>query len=150
MLFYIREIKFPSKLCTTFFRLSGVFSALNYWKHKHGGFLNRERHGEPPTAFADHMEEQEQEGCQYLRLKFAKSPENRTSKTSGSSSQEEIRFRDPNEKRPKVFELHLRKDIPKLVKKCQRKCCRKIEQDCFAVVRSYGESIWTDSKGNEN
>ena len=31
-----------------------------------------------------------------------------------------------------------------------RKCRRKIQQDCFAVVRSYGESTWTDSNKNKN
>ena len=96
------------------------------------------------------MEEQQEEGSQDLRLKFVKSPESQTWKASGNSSQEEIRFNDPNEKRPKVFELHLRKDAPKLAKKCQGKCGQNIEQDCFAVVRSYGENTWTDSNGNEN
>ena len=95
------------------------------------------------------VKEQQEEGSQDLRLKFVQSPETQTWKASGSSSQEEIRFSHPNEKRPKVFELYLRKDVLKLVKECQGKCGRKIEQDCFAVVRSYGESTWTDSNGNE-
>ena len=42
------------------------------------------------------------------------------------------------------------KDVPKLVKRCQEKFGRKTEQDCFAVVRSYGESTLTDSNGNEH
>ena len=96
------------------------------------------------------MEEQQKEGSQDLRLKFVKSPASQTWKALGSSSQEEIRFSDPNEKRPKVFELHLRKGVPKLVKKCQRNCWQKIEPDCFAVVKSYSESTWTDSNGNEH
>ena len=56
------------------------------------------------------MEEQQEEGSQDLRLKFVQSPETQIWKASGGSSQEEIRFSDPNEKRPKVFETHLRKD----------------------------------------
>ena len=114
------------------------------------GFLNQKKYREPPTVFVDRVEEQQEKGSQELRLKFAKSPESQTWKASGSSSQEEIRFSDPNKKRPKVFELHLQKDVPKLVKKCQGKCGRKIEQDCFAVVRSYGESTWTDSNGSDS
>ena len=85
-------------------------------------FLDRKRYREPPTVFAHHVEEQQEEGSQDLRLKFVKSPESQTWKAPGSSSQEEIRFSDPNENRPKVFGLHLRKDVPKLVKKCQGKC----------------------------
>ena len=114
------------------------------------GFLNRKRYREPPTVFVDRKEEQQEEGSQDLRLKFIQSPKSQTWKALGSSSQEEIRFSDPNEKRPKVFELHLRKDVPKLVKKCQGKCGWKIEQDCFAVVSSYGKNTWTDSNGNEH
>ena len=113
-------------------------------------FLNRKRYREPPTVFVEHLEEQQEEVSQDLRLKFVKSSESQTWKAWGSSSQEEIRFSGSNEKRPKIFELHLRKDVPKLVKKCQGKCGRKIEQDFFAVVRSYGESTWTDSNGNEH
>ena len=36
------------------------------------------------------------------------------------------------------------------MKKFQGKCGRKIEQDCYTVVRSYSESTWTDSNGYEN
>ena len=68
------------------------------------------------------MEEQQEEGLQDLRLKFVKSLASQTWKASGSSSQEEIRFSDPNEKRTKVFERYPQKDVPKLVKKCLRKC----------------------------
>ena len=64
------------------------------------GFLNRKRYREPSTVFVDRAEEQQDEGSQDLRLKFVQSPESQTWKTSGSSSQEQIRFRDLNEKRP--------------------------------------------------
>ena len=114
------------------------------------GFLNQKRYKERLTVFVDRVEKQQEEGLQDLHLKFVHSPESQTWKASGSSSQEKIRFSDPIEKRPKVFELHLWKGVPKLVKKCQGKCGWKIEQDCFAVVRSYGETTWTDSNGNEH
>ena len=96
------------------------------------------------------MEEQQEEGSQDFRLKFVKSPESQTWKALGNSSQEEIRLSDSSEKRPQVFELHLWKDVSKLVKKCQGKFGRKIEQDCFATVRSYGHKTWTDSNEGEN
>ena len=61
------------------------------------------------------MEEQQEEGLQYLRLKFVQSPESQTWTASVSSSQEEIRFNDPSEKRPKVFELHPCKEVSRKV-----------------------------------
>ena len=67
------------------------------------GFLNQKRYREPPTVFVDRVKEQQEEGSQDLRLKFFKSPKSQTGKASGSSSQEEIRFSDPNEKFPEVF-----------------------------------------------
>ena len=100
--------------------------------------MNRKRYREPPTAFVDRVKEQQEEGLQDLHLKHL------------PDFPEEIRLSGPNERRPKVFELRLRQDIPKLVKKCQGKCGQKIGQDFFAVVRFYGESTWTDSNGHED
>ena len=96
------------------------------------------------------MEEQQEEGLQDLSLKFVKSQESQTWKASGSPSHKEIRFSDPNEKRPEVFQLHVWKNVPKLVKKFQGKCGRNTEQDYFAAVRFYGETTWTDSNGIEH
>ena len=104
------------------------------------GFSNWKIYREPPTVFVDRVEEQQEEGSQDLRLKFVKSPESQIRKASGSSNEDEIRFSDPNEKRPKVFEVHLQKDVPKLVKKCQEKGRWKIEEDSFAV-RVFGPMV---------
>ena len=92
---------------------------------KHG-FLNRKRYRETATVFVNCVKEQQEEGLQDLCLNFVKSPESQTWKALGSSSEEEIRFSDPSEKSPKVFELHLRKGVPKLLIKCQGKCGQKI------------------------
>ena len=88
---------------------------------KHG-FLNRNGYRETATVFVNCVKEQQEESLQDFCLKFVKSPESQTWKALGSSSKEEIRFSDPSEKSPKVFELHLRKDTPKLLIKCQGKC----------------------------
>lgn len=112
--------------------------------------LIQRRYREQPTIFVDHVKEQQEERSQNLRLKFVNSPESQIWKASSHSIQHEISFCYPNEKPPKVFEIHLVKDVPKLVKKCQGKCGQNIEQDCFAFVRSYGESTWIDCNGNEN
>ena len=73
------------------------------------------------------MDEQQEEGSQDLRLKFARSIERQTWKALGSSSREKIRSSDPNEKRLKCLSYIYESYVPKLVKTCQGKCRQKIE-----------------------
>ena len=49
----------------------------------------------------------------------------------------------------KRFELRLRKDVPRLVHRCQGNCGKQITEDCFQVVKSFGTSRLTDKNGNE-
>ena len=58
------------------------------------------------------------------------------------------RFQDPDQEQGKAFELHLRKDLPKLVKKCQGQCGKQITDKCFLLVKSFGTIHWTDNSGN--
>jgi len=62
--------------------------------------------------------------------------------------EESSRFQDPREaEQEKKFELHFRKDLPRLVKKCQGLCGKVIKpDDDDMLVRSYGTSTWTDRK----
>ena len=40
-----------------------------------------------------------------------------------------LRFSDPHQVPEKVFELHSRKDLPRLIKKCQAVCGKVIRVD---------------------
>ena len=55
--------------------------------------------------------------------------------------EEEIRFQDSREKRPKVIELCLRQKLSSKISKCQGNCGRKIGslKELF-VVRTYGNT----------
>ena len=60
-----------------------------------------------------------------------------------------MRFADPDMNLKKTFELHLLKDVPRLVHQCRGNCGMLITEDCFLVVKSLGTSRWTDTNGNE-
>ena len=60
-----------------------------------------------------------------------------------------MRFADPDMNLKKRFELRLRKDVPRLVHRCQGNCGKQITEDCFLVVKSFGTSRLTDKNGNE-
>ena len=61
------------------------------------------------------------------------------------SSQNSTRFADPREKSQKVFELYLRKNVPRSVRKCQGRCGNRITaEDPPIIIRSIGENRWTD------
>ena len=45
-----------------------------------------------------------------------------------------------------MFELHLRQFLQKTVSRCQRKCGKKITQDDGMLIKTYGNTRWTDKK----
>ena len=45
-----------------------------------------------------------------------------------------------------MFELHLRQSLPKTVSRCQGKCGKKITQDDGMLIKTYGNTRWTDKK----
>ena len=60
-------------------------------------------------------------------------------------SQNSIRFADPRERAQKVFELYLRKNVPRSLRKCQRRCGKRIAaEDPPMIIRSIGENWWTN------
>ena len=68
---------------------------------------------------------------------------------STTSQSSQMQINNPDAEVPKSFELHLRKDVPLTVQRCQGNCGKKISKEDFMVVRSYGTSKWTDKNGNE-
>ena len=78
------------------------------------------------------------------------SPESNTWKSTEALNQGDRsrRFADPNGNCKKTFELHLWKDVPRLVQQYQGNCERGIMGDCFLVVTSFGTSRWTDKSRN--
>ena len=61
-----------------------------------------------------------------------------------------LRFPDQRQVPEKAFELHLRKDLSRLIKKCQGMCGKVIwPDDDGKLVKSYGTSPWTDRKIGE-
>ena len=60
---------------------------------------------------------------------------------------ENVRFFDPRKDPGQQFELYFRKDLPRLVTKCQGQCSKSIKpDDDNLLVRTYGTSSWTDQK----
>ena len=108
----------------------------------------RSRRPQEPDLLVDRLENgnEEEEG---IRLTISKSPSSNTWHASASQSQaQSLRFQDPDQEQGKAFELHLRKDLPKLVKKCQGQCGKQITDKCFLLVKSFGTIHWTDNSGN--
>ena len=64
---------------------------------------------------------------------------------AATNTQEELRFQDPREKRPKVFDLCLRQNSSSKISKCQDNCDRKIGslKELF-IIHPYGNTSWTD------
>ena len=58
-------------------------------------------------------------------------------------------FADPERNGKKKFALYLRKDVPRLVQRCQGNCGKRITEVCFLVVKSFGTTRSTDRNGNE-
>ena len=69
-----------------------------------------------------------------------------TSNTSASSTSVptslSLSFEDPRLQADTLFELHVRSDLPKLVKRCRGNCGRDILQDHQLVVKSAGIQRW--------
>ena len=62
----------------------------------------------------------------------------------------EVRFADPREPPKKTFELHMRKNLPRSVKRCQGRCGKKITPDQPVwIIKSYGVTKWTDKKSGK-
>ena len=70
---------------------------------------------------------------------------NRSTKPKKSSR----RFADLNGNCKRTFELHLWKDVPRLVQRYQGNCGTRITEDCFLAVKSFGTSRWTDKSEHE-
>ena len=75
---------------------------------------------ETPQVLVDRQRDQRNEG---IPLRISKSSESYTWRST------EARLADPNRNRKTTFELHLRKDVPRLVQRCQRNCGKEITED---------------------
>ena len=117
-------------------------------------FTPRSRVREAPQILVDRQRDQRDEG---IRLRISNSPKSTTWRSTEAQNQGEgsIRFADPDRNRKKTFELHLRKDVPRLVQRCQGNCGKRITEDCFLVVNRLEQAdgqqkrerkiqIWTD------
>ena len=88
---------------------------------------------------------------------FNRIEENEEIHPAGSSSVSQVedvdqglRFPNPRQVLEKAFELHLRKDLPGLIKKCQGMCGKVIRpNDNGMLANSYGTSTWTDRKAGQ-
>ena len=81
-------------------------------------------------------------------LTLSKASESNNWRSIESSANSTLRFQDPDENKGKSFELHLRKDVSKLVKKCHGQCGKVISEKDILVVKSHGTTHWTDNDGN--
>ena len=103
---------------------------------------------EAPQVLIDWQRDQRDEGIQ---LRICKSPKSNTWRSTEAQNQGEssMRFVDPDMNLKKTFELHLMKDVPRLVQRCQGNCGKQITEDCFLVVKSFGTSRWTEKIWNK-
>ena len=105
-------------------------------------FQQRDR-AQKPDVIIDRIENQSQSlaSCD-------DSPSCSTSTTDNVNNYlDSVRFMDPRKEPETQFELHFRKDLPRLVTKCQGQCGVAIKPDEEGMlVRSYGTSSWTDRK----
>ena len=69
-----------------------------------------------------------------------KSPETTTAPSSA------ISFNDPRKKPEQEYSLHLRKNLPKLISKCQGRCGKNITPNDILIVKTSGKTSWTDKK----
>ena len=63
--------------------------------------------------------------------------------TQTAVNSQSISFADPREEEDTLFELHLRSELSKQVKRCQGNCGRDITQAHKLVVKSAGIQIWS-------
>ena len=68
---------------------------------------------------------------------------------SETENSNNIRFPDPCNNQTKVFELHIKKDLSKFVKRRQENCGTVISNDELLVVKSYGMIQWRETNGTE-
>ena len=57
-----------------------------------------------------------------------------------------ISFNDPRKKPKQKYSLHLRKNLPKLTSKCQRRCGKNITPNDILIVKTSGKTSWTNQK----
>ena len=101
-----------------------------------------------PQILVGWQRDQRDEG---IHLRISKSPESNIWRSTEAQNQGEssMRFADPDMTLKKTFELHLWKDVPRLVQQCQGNCGKRITEDYFLVVKSFGTSRWTDKNRND-
>lgn len=68
-----------------------------------------------------------------------------------SEKKVEIRFLDPRKDPPQIFEIHFRKNLPRMIEKCRGGCgVRVTPNDSGMLIRTYGTTRWTNkSTGHE-
>ena len=69
-----------------------------------------------------------------------KSPETTTAPSCA------ISFNDPRKKPKQEYSLHLRKNLPKLISKCQGRCGKDISPNDILIVKTSGKTSWSDKK----
>ena len=104
---------------------------------------------EAPQVLVDRKRDPRVEG---IHLRIPKSPESNTwgsteAQIKGESS---MRFANPDGNRKKTFELHLWKNVSRLVQRCQGNCRKPITKDCFGTMYLHFEKNWLQSFGLEN
>ena len=97
---------------------------------------------QPTQVLVDRIQNsQETSGSwENIRLHISKSPATNEWRYSPSETEKSsnIRFPDPCNDRPKIFELHMKKDLSKSVKRCRGNCGRVISNDDTILVKLYG------------
>ena len=102
---------------------------------------------EAPQVLVDQQMDQRDEA---IRLRISSAESNAWKSTEALNQKETSRrFAELNENCKRTFELHLWKNVPRLVQRYQGNCGRRITEDCFLVVKSFGTSRWTDKSGHE-
>lgn len=115
------------------------------------GFSERRRN-EEANVIVDRIDEFNTSSTEHENSTINAGPSNcDVSQSAAENSQIHLRFSDPRIDPEKQFELHFRKDLPRLIKKCQGMCGKTIKPDSNdMVIKSYGTSTWTDrSSGTE-
>ena len=131
---------------------SDAFSKPSNVGRKPGSIIRR-RKKQPTQVLVDRIQNsQETSGSREdICLHISKSPSTNEWRFSPSETENSnnIRFPDPCNDQPKIFELHMKKDLSKLVKRCQGNCGRVISYNDFLVVKSYGTIQWRETKRTE-
>ena len=64
-------------------------------------------------------------------------------KVPTSKNKVEIRFADPRKDPPQIFEVHFRKNLPRIIEKCRGGCGVKIKpNDPGMLIRTYSTTRW--------